>query len=481
MITEEFLVNVELYKRGLFDLISWYDDNTDDTFRFHKKQIQTLELLNDDSTTFVGYAGSARSGKTVLMCCAAVFECFAYPGVRHLMGRKDMQMLWKTTWKTLTKVLDMFGLVLDEDYRFNGKHYEMTFPNTSQIIAKNLELKPSDTEATAFGSLEITKAFVDQSEHVELKIIEKIQERVGSHKSYEYGLKGKVMETFNPAKTHVHRRYWVPFRDNKESKTKKFVRALPSDNPGKEAVEWLKQKENDYINGDFSEVEYQKQVKGNFDYDDDPNALIETDAIYDLWTNVTEGDEKYISADIALEGSDRAVLGAWEGLKLIDVLVIDKMDAEELLKAINKFKAKHGVRNSRIVFDGDGLGAYLKGFLRGAKPFNNNAKQIETKEGTQYQNLKTQCYYKLAAMINQGAISIDKLAIRDDGIKEDLIQELGQVKRYHSEKDGKIKLQPKEVTIKNIGRSPDISDMLMMRMLFVLKKPKRGGAIVVSV
>ena len=94
-------------------------------------------------------------------------------------------------------MMNNFGFVEGKDYIYNGQRHELTFGNKSLIIAKNLQLKPSDTEATEFGSLEILRAYVDQSEHVPIKIIEKVGERVGSHfTTSEYNLKGKVLEAF---------------------------------------------------------------------------------------------------------------------------------------------------------------------------------------------------------------------------------------------------------------------------------------------
>jgi hypothetical protein len=50
---------------------------------------------------------------------------------------------------------------------------------------------------------------------------------------------------------------------------------------------------------------------------------------------------------------------------------------------------------------------------------------------------------------------------------------LEQVKRKDIDKDGKLSVLPKEKIKELIGRSPDYSDALMMRMWFVLNpKPK---------
>ena len=58
-------------------------------------------------------------------------------------------------------------------------------------------------------------------------------------------------------------------------------------------------------------------------------------------------------------------------------------------------------------------------------------------------------------------------------LKEKLIEELEQIKSAPTE-DSKLKLISKGEIKSNIGRSPDISDMVMMRMYFEIK-PKNIG------
>jgi hypothetical protein len=71
----------------------------------------------------------------------------------------------------------------------------------------------------------------------------------------------------------------------------------------------------------------------------------------------------------------------------------------------------------------------------------------------------------LAKFVNEGRMYF---LPKDKEIKQKLVQELEVVKKKHVDKDGKNMVLPKE-DIKNIiGRSPDYSDALMMRMWFEL-------------
>ena len=63
-------------------------------------------------------------------------------------------------------------------------------------------------------------------------------------------------------------------------------------------------------------------------------------------------------------------------------------------------------------------------------------------------------------------------------LKKRLIEELEQVKSRDLDKDGKLKIITKEEVKERLGRSPDFSDMLMMRMWFELQMiSKRPGTI----
>ena len=67
-------------------------------------------------------------------------------------------------------------------------------------------------------------------------------------------------------------------------------------------------------------------------------------------------------------------------------------------------------------------------------------------------------------MIHAGKIG---MSLNDD-LKEGLIEELEQIKRKNSDKDGKLEIIGKDEIKENLGRSPDLADCLMMRMYFEL-------------
>ena len=78
-----------------------------------------------------------------------------------------------------------------------------------------------------------------------------------------------------------------------------------------------------------------------------------------------------------------------------------------------------------------------------------------------YFNLKAQCYFKLAEMVND-----NKIFCLDQEYRDQIIKELEQIKQKdRSDNTEAIRLESKKDLKERLGHSPDFTDMLMMRML----------------
>lgn len=198
------------------------------------------------------------------------------------------------------------------------------------------------------------------------------------------------------------------------------------------------------------------------------DQLIKNDAIGNIWKNdFVKGGKKCITADIALHGSDKFVIGVWDGFRLVHCDIMAKSDGKEVLEKITHLRTAFQVPTTNIAYDADGVGGYLSGFLKGAVAFNNGGSPVkEAGQKMEYKNLKSQCYFKLSDRINTSQMFIQCQVPRAE-----LSEELKAVKNASLDKDGKLSVLPKETVKEIIGRSPDLSDMLMMREVFELTKP----------
>ena len=192
---------------------------------------------------------------------------------------------------------------------------------------------------------------------------EVLKTRVGRWKNDS--CKAKILCTFNPKKNWVDTVFYRPFINKKESEGVRFVYALPSDNP--------------YLPSDYvkrlhelkDESTKQRLLYGNFDYDDDPTALLDFDQIIDIWT-VKDGGDKYITADIARFGSDKAVIMLWSGFRIDEIITFDVSSTTKIQNTINALATRNDVPLMRIIVDEDGVGGGVKDALR-CKGFVNNS------------------------------------------------------------------------------------------------------------
>lgn len=188
------------------------------------------------------------------------------------------------------------------------------------------------------------------------------------------------------------------------------------------------------------------------------DQLISYNAMRDMFTNThAERGERYITADIALHGSDKYVCFVWDGWVVIDSLIINKTTAPEVESTLKMLAEKHNVGRSNICYDADGLGSFLRGYLSGASPFVNGSKPFEGN----YKNLKSECGYKFAKRVNNRDI-----AIECDIDESMLFKELECLQSYALDNEGKMQLLPKSKIKERIGHSPDLLDALVMRMYF---------------
>ena len=427
------------------------------TLRLIRKQEHAVYFLKDSITKEIIYGGAAGGGKSALGCLWLIEMCQNYAGSRWLMGRSKLKTLKETTLATFFELSSK--LKITDQFNFNQQSGVIYWTNGSEILLKDLFLYPSDPEFDSLGSLEICGAFIDEVSQVTFKAWQIVQSRC-RYKLKEFGIIPKILGTCNPTKKWVYKEFFKPWRDELLPEKRAFIQALPTDNPH------LPQAYLDSLLA-LDSTSQQRLYYGNWEYDDDPAKLINYEAILDLWNNshVISGT-KYITADIARFGSDKGVIGVWDGFRLIDIVTLDHSSVTDTAKRIKELQGKYAVMNSNTICDEDGVGGGVvdilgcKGFVNGSTALKEEFKKVE------YANLKTQCYYHLAERVNIGEIYLSK-PFAD--ISEKLIEELEQVKRDKIDGDGKLYLMPKDKVKEILGRSPDYSDMLMMRMWFEIR------------
>lgn len=402
---------------------------------------------------------NAGGGKSALGILWLIEQCQNYPGTRWLMGRAKLKALKETTLNTFFELTSK--LELSNQFNYNSQSGIITWNNKSEILLKDLFLYPADPNFDSLGSLEITGAFVDECNQISYKAWQILKSRI-RYKLNEYNLIPKLLGTCNPSKNWVYNQFYLKDKNNTIEIDKKFIQALPKDNPHLPAS---------YLESllTLDENSRQRLYFGNWEYDNDPSKLIDFEKIQNVFTNeFVEGGQMYISADVARFGSDKMVICVWSGFKVIDIISLNKSSIVEIAQLIRELSTKYQVPMSNVIIDEDGVGGGVVDMLRGCKGFINNSKPLLVEnQVVQYQNLKTQCYFKLAELIQSDKIYIN---CKEQTIIDEITKELEMVKRDKIDSDGKLQIISKEMVKASIGRSPDYSDALMMRMYFCFEQ-----------
>lgn len=431
----------------------------------NKKQLEVAKLWNDKTTIDIAYGGSKGSGKSFLGCSLTCGDALIYPETHYFIARKKLTDLRKFTIPSIHEVLGLWGITPNY-YKYNGQDNFFEFYNGSKIFMIDAKYLPSDPKYTRFGSMQMTRGWIEEAGEFEEECKNNLQASIGRWKNEKYDLTPKLLQTCNPAKNYLYRDYYKLNKENKLPDYRKFIQALPSDNKmlPKEYIENLLKI--------LSPNEIERLVKGNWEFDDNPYALFDYKDILDVFTNsfIRSDGNKYLTADIAYEGSDLFVIGIWNGLVLEKIVAIDKIDETLVSKKIHELRIENHVPLSNVIYDADGLKRFVRessksGYLYGANEFHNNGRPIKVEGKLEnFFNLKAQCYYELAELVKSSKIHISCKEYR-----KQIIEELEQICKLPLADDGKIRLEKKDDMKERLGRSPDFADMLMMRMWFELK------------
>lgn len=448
------------------------DSHLIDTIRFELLDDYVYDLCVDSNNNYCLTSDNIivhNSGKSFLGCSLICADALMYPGTHYFIARKTLTDLRKFTIPSVHEILDIWdiGKVY---YKYNGQDNYFHFHNGSKIFLLDAKYQPSDPNYMRFGSMQMTRGWIEEAGEFELECKNNLQASIGRWKNKEYNLPPKLLQTCNPSKNYLYKDYYKLDLENTLPFYRKFIQALPSDNKTlpKEYIENLKKI--------LSPNEIQRLVYGNWEFDDNPYALFDYQDILGLYTNefIKPTEDRYITADIAYTGADKFVIMVWAGFVVVKIIAIDKIDDTMVSKKINELRIHYRVPLKNVIYDADGLQTFTRnssqsGNLVGAIGFHNNAKPVVVQgKKENFKNLKAQVYEFFAQQVKDS-----KVFIQDNAFRKQVIEELEQINKNPILDDGKYALEPKNKIRERLGRSPDFADALAMRFYFELKgKPK---------
>lgn len=461
----------ELFKRQDFSFITVRDGKR------HLKQEQALFTLTNSITEEFLYGGAAGGAKSWTGATWLLFMCLLYPKTRWFIGREELKRITESTLNTFFKVASEYQC---SAYRFNAQKNFIQFENGSRIDLLELKYLPRDPLYERFGSTEYTGGWIEEAGEIDFGAYDTLRTRVGRHYNDKYGIKAKIYITCNPKKNWLYTHFYKPALKNALPKVKKFLQAFVQDNPFIESgyLERLQR------TADKSKKE--RLLHGNWDYDDDPNALCSFDDIDAIFENdhlEIKDQPYYLTCDVARLGSDKARIAVWQGWTIVAKKSYDLSLITDIQNQINAYRKEFQIPKKHCVADQDGLGGGvvdncgIEGFVNNAKPvkvkMKTNKQTKGAKEEPNYANYQVQCGYYLVDMINRHQLWIKATCTESE--RQEIREELGELKSAKTDDDRKVYLKSKKDIKKDIGRSPDWRDLLLMRAHFDLR-PKKGIA-----
>ena len=228
-----------------------------------------------------------------------------------------------------------------------------------------------------------------------------------------------------------------------------------------------------------SDEQRERDFKGNWNYMAAGDDIIKMIHLQKCFENPEMlGDHvRRMSVDVALEGGDACVMWLWIGWHVQDVFVC-RLDSETTVRAIRTKLEEWRVLEENMVYDLQGIGQFVKGFFKKAKPFNNQ-EAVDDKYKGLYDTKKSQCMKMFADKVVRGEISFEPSILtrhfygknfKNKELKDILMEERKVFKQDMKKEDRGWCNVSKDTMKTIIGRSPDFAESLMMRMLFELRK-----------
>lgn len=295
-------------------------------------------------------------------------------------------------------------------------------------------------------------------------------------------------EIFRPALTDFKGKAIFSGTPKKENPNLRRLEKI-AETDGDYAAFHFKTEDNPYIDkGEIAkarkELDYDTFVQEyEAEYVDNAGALFSYDALVDTFSNtITKDGQKYMTVDIAEDGSDKTVFSIWDGLEEYRREEFERLNTENIVDKIRDFASVERIPFSHICVDAIGVGAGVASNSRldGIIGYKSSYAPIKTDMDivrlpnvhyldnaplvSDYRNLRSQCVFTLADLVNN-----HNIASRVTGeFKEEIIEELSTYQDA-STGDGKRLATLKEDVKEIIGRSPDHSDTWIMRMYFVVR------------
>ena len=406
--------------------------------KISQKQNELIQAARSGLYDEIALGGGTGSAKTIGILHMIDVLCSTVEGARVAIFRKSEKNLKQNTIPSYKKML-----------AFKKKTIPITdfvakYQNGSEILFNWADItKDPDCDNVKGG--EYTWAFFNEANQIDEQYINIARTRVGRWNEFAgFRIKPIIFTDFNPTNNWVKTRYYDKYVNNSLPSNVFFQLSLPSDNPFL-TKEYLQSLEG------LPEAEYNRYVKGNWDYSDDPNQLIKWEWIRDNLSQPSE-EADGLGIDVAREGNDKTVFSFRKGNEQTKIEEYSQQDTITTAKiAIVRMKEKN-IGAASVSVDVVGLGAGVVDFMQSQAYEVNAYNSGESPESDLthfiFKNKRAESYWLMREGLEKG----ERKILNDPALHKELMNT-----RYFV-KDKVLQIESKMEIKKRLGKSPDRAD-----------------------
>lgn len=399
---------------------------------------------HDAKEKYLLYGGAVGGGKSFWLCAEAIRNSVYIPKNMGYMCRYELDDFRRTVLPTLEAMLPQSII---KNHHKTERFIELK--NGSRIYYGGLR-----EDRTAGGiseapvkSMNLGYFCVDQAEEISERGFLWLASRL-RHIPEGYNFKTMPLRGFltsNPQQGWLRTRFIENKFDNH-----RFIPALPKDNP------YLPPDYESDLRKIYPESMIRQLLDGNWDVDETGNYLFPYALIRKATLNDIQPEGMRVAGvDIARYGLNKSVYILRQGGKVLRIEYWAKQDTVDSAGIIARYARED--KPDMINIDAIALGAGVYDQLSHEGVFNVNEVNVGMKalESDIYRNRRAEYYHSLAKLFEEGLIQIPN----DDYLLADL------AKIKYEFKEGKMRIQSKEVLEREEKGSPDFADALMLSFI----------------
>lgn len=441
-----------------------------------------MEAITSGLYTFIGTGGGIRGGKSFGTIAALITLHRMFPRARSAIVRKDLPTLRRNIIPVMDKLRMMSGGFVGP---LNMSTWSYPTANGGDIFLF-AEQATQDPERDRWRGLEVNWFLLEEGNELEEISANKSIERAGAYiipptpdDPEPRQPPPFIFVTFNPCKEWPRKWFYEPWKAGTIKPPYCFIPLLIDDNPYateayKASLKYLPKEE------------YDRFVKGEWDFVDDPNQLIKSEWVWNARNVLPEDGPFRLGADVARYGDDYSTTARIRGNALVEVKEYKHKSTTDfgqiiLNEAGDRLRPVDG---NQVRIDGVGLGAGTVDYCRkmklpvidvisGAKPIPRPGPLMVA--GFRYKDLRSQMWWEFREKLREGKFSLYLKNAKGEELPlpEKLVGDLA-APRYEISGDKVITVESKDDIKLRLGRSTDYGDAVVYAAFDFPPPPRRA-------